>query len=120
MGKILVCDDDYDILRSVKFMLESEGYDVVTVLGGKECIEKAKAEKPDYIFLDIMMPGMDGWETLKELKENEDLKHIPVSMLTVNPLTLETFKQEEMEGLVDYIVKPFSKEDLLETIGQIL
>ena len=73
-----------------------------------------------YILLDIMMPGMDGWETLKELKKDEELKLVPVSMLTVKPLTLETFKQEDMEGLVDYIVKPFSKEDLLETLRQVL
>lgn len=120
MGKILICDDDFDIIRSVKFMLESEGHDVVTTLSGRECIEKAKDDKPDYIFLDIMMPGMDGWETLRELKKNKELKHIPVSMLTVKPLTLETIKQEKMGRLVDYIVKPFSKEDLMETIGQVL
>ena len=117
MPKILLCDDEPDILRSLKFMFESEGYDVVTTLSGGECIETARSEKPDFIFLDIMMPEMDGWETLKNLKENKDLKHIPVSMLTVTPLTIESYKQGYGEGLMDYVVKPLNREDLIDIVN---
>ena len=118
--KILLCDDESDVLRLNKILFEAEGYDIVTSSNGKDCIEKAKSEKPDHIFLDIMMPGMDGWETLKELKKDEKLKHIPVTMLTVEPIRLETYKQEYVGKLVDYIVKPFNKKDLLHLIKHCL
>ena len=100
MGKILVCDDDQGILKILKKTLELEGHEIIAALSGKECIEKAKDTKPDFIFLDIMMPHMNGWETLEELKKNEEIKHIPVSMLTVKHLPAEKFNKKKMEELV--------------------
>ncbi len=120
MSKILVCDNNDHILEFVKSELESEGHEVVTALSGRECIEKALEVKPDYIFLDMVMPGMDGWETLKELKNNVELKDIPVSMITSKRPTVETFKKEEITGIAHYILKPIKKEVLLEAINQTL
>ena len=84
--KILVADDEPEIVDIVKRMLEDE-YEVITAYDGEEALRKAKKEKPDLILLDILMPKLDGWETLKKLKEDEELKNIPVSMLTALPLT---------------------------------
>ena len=120
MAKILACDDTKLYRQLVKDELESEGHEVVTVSRGINCIRKALEIKPDFIFLDVMMPGMDGWETLAELRKYEELKNIPISMLTSEKLSLEEFrsKYDEMEELVAYLYKPFTKEDLLETLKE--
>lgn len=120
MGKILVVDDSNLILKFAKSELEKEGHEVFTATNGEECIDKALEAMPDYIFLDVVMPGMDGWETLRELKKNGSLKDIPVSMLTSEVPTIETFKKEEITGLVHYILKPVKREVLLDAIANTL
>ena len=116
--KILVVDDEPEIVEVVKRMLE-EKYTVISAHDGESCIEIAKKEKPDLILLDILMPKMDGWETLKRLKEDEELKHIPVSMLTALPLTPEDTRDKPIDKIENYIVKPFTKETLLMKLEDI-
>ena len=116
--KILVADDEPEIVDIVKRMLEDE-YEVITAYDGEEALEKAKKEKPDLILLDILMPKLDGWETLKKLKEDEELKNIPVSMLTALPLTPDDTKEKPIDKIENYIVKPFTKETLLKKIKDI-
>ncbi len=116
--KILVVDDEPEIVDIVKRMLRNK-YDVIGAYDGEECIKVAKKEKPDLILLDILMPKMDGWETLKKLKEDEELKDIPVSMLTALPLTPEDTKDKPIDKIENYIVKPFTKEILLKKIEDI-
>lgn len=120
MEKILVCDDNFDILNVIKILLELKGYAVVTTSSGKECIEKALEINPDFIFLDVMMPGMDGWKTLRELRKIEGVDDLPICMLTVRDLTLEVYRSDDMVGLVNYIHKPFMIKDLLETLEEFL
>ncbi|MGC9307207.1 MAG: response regulator [Thermoplasmatota archaeon] len=118
--KIMVVDDEYEVADIVKKMLESEGYHVVVANGGAECLEKLEETTPDLILLDIMMPGMDGWETLKNIKTNTDTKDIPVSMLTALPLTPDDTKDKPLDSIENYIVKPFTKKILLHKIRDIL
>lgn len=118
--KIMVVDDEADIVDLLTVILESEGYDVFSAKSGQECLEKLKEIKPDLILLDIMMKPIDGWETLRALKNNKNLKNIPVSMLTVKKITNETLVKEEIEQIESYIQKPFSKEELLQKIKEIL
>lgn len=116
----MVVDDEYEVADIVKKMLESEGYEVVVANSGDECLEKLKEVTPDLILLDIMMPGMDGWETLKQIKTNEETKDIPVSMLTALPLTPEDTEDKPLDSIENYIVKPFTKKVLLHKIHDIL
>ena len=116
----MVVDDEYEVADIVKKMLESEGYHVVIANGGAECLEKLEETTPDLILLDIMMPGMDGWETLKNIKTNADTKDIPVSMLTALPLTPDDTKNKPLDSIENYIVKPFTKKILLHKIRDIL
>lgn len=116
--KILIIDDDEDIIKSTKLLLESDGIEIIGALNGSEGITKAKKEKPDYILLDIDMPGENGWEVLKEIKKDKELSSIPIAMLTATALS-ESIEKDEIEKLVDYITKPFSKEDVLECIRQV-
>ena len=81
-GKILVVDDEIYIVHILDFSLGMEGYEVITALDGEQAIEKARAEKPDLIVLDIMMPKLDGYETCKMLKAESDTKEIPVILLS--------------------------------------
>jgi len=118
--KIMIVDDDPSIAVIVKDMLESEGYKTMWAYGGQECLDKIRRETPDLILLDIIMEPMDGWQTLDAIKADERLRSIPVSMLTIVPLTPEVLKGKAIENIENYIVKPFSKKELLQKVRDIL
>lgn len=80
--KILVCDDERHIVRLIQVNLEKQGYQVVTAYDGKEGLEKIRAEKPNLVVLDVMMPYMDGFEVLKSLRKDPEFETLPVIMLT--------------------------------------
>ncbi len=117
--EILAVDDDKRIADLLKVVLEEEGYKVVPVYSGQECLEKLKKMKPDLILLDIMMPKMDGWQVLEAIKRDERTRAIPVAMLTGTEAELD---EETMraKGVDDYILKPFVHEDLLRRVKRIL
>jgi len=116
LKKILIVDDEREITRLVKKFLEPEGFEVYTANSGPEALELLESLTPDFIFLDLFMPGMSGWDVLKEIrKRHED---VPVAMLTVQPL-YESIDREEVEDIVDYITKPFDRRDLIETLKQV-
>lgn len=114
--KILVIDDEANIVKMVQSRLKASGYDAIVATDGKQGIDKAKNEKPDLIILDIMMPEMDGYETLAQLKEIPETKNIPVIMFTAKAETDNVAKAMDL-GAVDYIVKPFTPISLLEKIA---
>lgn len=120
--KIMIVDDDPDIVEMVRKILEEEGYEVAHAYSGVECLDMLKStdERPDLILLDIMMEPINGWETLSRIKSEEALREIPVCMLTVVPLTPETVASEIIENIENYIVKPFTKEDILRCVRDIL
>jgi DNA-binding response OmpR family regulator len=116
--KILVVDDEDDILQFLELVLREKGYEVVTAASGQEALTRAQMDKPDLVLLDIMMPQMDGWEVLKLLRVDEETSHIPVAMLSARTEAKDRV-QGLQEGAVDYICKPFALQDLLEKIGTI-
>jgi len=113
--KILLVDDEYFLLEILKDRLEFHGYETVTASNGKEGVEKAVAEKPDLIFMDIMMPEMDGLEATRLIRANADTKNIPIICLTAlgRPSDLENAKSN---GANDYMIKPFQAQELLDKI----
>ena len=112
---ILVVDDDLDLLETLKAILEDFDYNAITCSGGEAALEKLKAVTPHLILLDIMMPKMDGIQTLAQLKNNPKTSSIPVIMLTAKTETETIWKAQKM-GAVDYIVKPFKTDDLLKWV----
>lgn len=114
--KILVVDDEKDLVDLVKIRLEANKYEVVTAYNGKEGIKKAKDDKPDLILLDIMMPEMDGFMVIKELRKKEITKNIPIIIVTAKDKMKGLF---EPEGIVDYVVKPFTSDEILLRIKDI-
>src|SRR5260370_7206157 len=105
-GKILVVDDEIYIVHILDFSLGMEGYEVLTALDGEQAVEKARAEHPDLIVLDIMMPKLDGYETCKILKAGDDTKSIPPILLSAEGRNAHQKIGCEV-GADDYITNPF-------------
>ena len=116
--KILVVDDERHIVRLVEVNLQRAGYDVVSAYDGVEALEKITAEKPEMIILDVMMPRMDGFEVLKELRGNAETKDIPVIMLTAKAQDADIFKGWS-SGVDSYLTKPFNPRELLAFVERI-
>ena len=116
--KILIVDDEDDILHFLDLVLREKGYEVATATGGQEALTKAQLMRPDLILLDIMMPQMDGWEVLKLLRVDEETAAIPVAMLSARTEARDRV-QGLQEGAVDYICKPFSLQELVGKIEAI-
>jgi DNA-binding response OmpR family regulator len=116
--KILVVDDEADILEFLQLVLEERGYEVVTARSGEEAIARAEIDHPDLVLLDIMMPHMDGWEVLKLLRLDEDTAGIPVAMVSARTEAKDRV-QGLQEGAVDYICKPFALQELLDRVEAI-
>jgi len=111
--KILVVDDEMHIIRIVKYKLESAGYEVLSALNGEEALKVAREQKPELVFLDIMMPGINGYEVCSKLKEDPQTRDIIIIMLTAKGQESDKIKGLEV-GVDEYITKPFSPQDLLD------
>lgn len=110
--KILVVDDEEDILELVRHHLDREGYDVICAETGEKAIQRAKADALDLILLDLMLPGIDGLEVTKRLKKDPKTSHIPIVMLTAKGEEADVVAGLEL-GADDYITKPFSPRILV-------
>jgi CheY-like chemotaxis protein len=120
VSKILVVDDNERVLQIVSRMLGQEGYEIIVADSGKKCLEILKNEKPDLILMDVMMPEMDGWKVVKEIKKDEANKDIIISMLTI-----KSTEQARVKSLADakadwHIGKPITKTKLVETVRWLL
>jgi len=117
--KIILAEDEPQIARLIEFKLKKEGYEVVWKENGEEALAAIKTEKPDLILLDVMMPVMNGYEVLRRVKEDENLKNIPVVMLTARAQEKDVVKGIDL-GADDYIIKPFHPAELLARVKRIL
>ena len=117
--KILVVDDEEDILELVRYNLAREGYAVVSALSGEEALKAAKADAVDLIVLDLMLPGIDGLEVARRLKQNSDTKEIPIVMLTAKGEEADIVTGLEL-GADDYVTKPFSPRILIARIKAVI
>jgi CheY-like chemotaxis protein len=119
MSKILVVDDEEQLLGIVKAILEGDGYEVQTAANGPEALDILEKEEFDLVLLDVMMPEMDGWTVAGEIRNRPQIKNVPVVMLTVKAMSPQYFYSKEAEGILDYINKPFSKKELLRRLRKI-
>lgn len=117
--RILVVEDDQDILSLIEWHLKAEGYQPLTEKDGQQGLDVALREKPDLIVLDLMLPSLDGLQICKMLKKNEATEHIPVIMLTAKGEEIDRIIGFEL-GADDYMVKPFSPRELLLRIKVII
>ena len=117
--KILVVDDEKDIIELLQYNLEKEGYRISSAYSGEKCLEKVKTELPDLILLDLMLPEIDGLDVCKFLKNNPQTSHIPIIMLTDKGEETDIILGLEL-GADDYITKPFKVRELLARVKTVL
>ncbi len=118
--KVMVVDDEPDIVAVVGRMLKKAGYDVIEAHNGKECLQKLKKEKPDLILLDVMMPDILGWDVCRKIKEDEATRSIPVAMLTVKSTNEDKERSFKYAHCDAHINKPIIREKLLSTVEWLL
>ena len=119
MQKILVVDDESYITKIVAYKLRGAGFEVASARDGLEALEKVRADLPDLILLDVVMPRMDGFETLQVLKADPATRDIPVVFVTVKG-KMEDRQRGLQLGAAEYLTKPFSPNDLLQCLQQVL
>jgi DNA-binding response OmpR family regulator len=118
--KILIVDDDPDLVEAVSTILESKGFEVAKAYGGVEGLKKARTENPDLIVLDVMMPDKDGYAVCKELKADPTYRSIPILLLTAVVANIPTSKYTQQMGMEteadDYVDKPVEPDELVKRI----
>lgn len=122
--KILIVDDDPDLVMIIRHLLEKNGFSVESACDGEECLKKVRESSPDLIVLDVMMPNKDGYQTCKELKSDHRLSEIPVILLTAVADHISTTTFTPLDGMQteaeDYFEKPVNPEKLLQRIRELL
>jgi twitching motility two-component system response regulator PilG len=113
--KVMVIDDSKTIRRSAETLLKKAGCEVITAIDGFEALAKITVHKPDIIFVDIMMPRLDGYQTCALIKNNQAFKSTPVIMLSSKDSIFDRARGR-IVGSEEYLTKPFSKEDLISAI----
>lgn len=113
--KILVVDDEADLVETVRFVLELQGFNVLVSYNGEDALNQARKESPDLILLDIMLPKLDGYKVCRLLKFDERYKHIPILMLTAKTQEKDKVIGKET-GADEYITKPFEMDELIEKV----
>jgi DNA-binding response OmpR family regulator len=116
---ILVVDDDPEIRELAVILLRGAGYHVRQAASGIEALSEARDSSPELVLLDVNLPDMDGWEVLRILRSDEDLRNLPVMMFTVHGEVRDKVHALQ-DGAQDYIQKPFSHDELLDRVGRIL
>jgi CheY-like chemotaxis protein len=127
-GKILVVDDEADVLTYLETVLQDHGFETVTAVNGREAMEKVKQDRPDLVTLDISMPEASGARFYKEMKEDEDLAKIPIVIITAvtghdgDPYAYKKFlgRLRSVPDPEGFLPKPIKREELIETIEKLL
>lgn len=119
MAKVMIVDDSPTEVHVLQTMLTKNGHEVVVATSGEEGVEMAKTEKPDLILMDVVMPGMNGFQATRQISKNTETSSIPVIMVTTKDQ--ETDKVWAMrQGAKDYIVKPVQEKALIEHVNMVL
>jgi CheY-like chemotaxis protein len=116
---VLIVDDEPEILLGTRLLLEEAGYSVLEAHGGREALEVVERARPDAMFLDLRMPGMDGWDVLEALRVNSSIEDLPVIVFSAHadPAAVERCRQL---GASAYVRKPFRSADLTRALHEVL
>jgi two-component system response regulator VicR len=119
--KSVVCiEDEPEMIDLIKLILGRKGFELAGAMGGREGLELIRRSKPDLVLLDLMMPDMDGWEVYQQLKSDEELKHIPVIIVTAKAQSIDKVLGLHIAKVDDYVTKPFGPQELLQSIEKVL
>lgn len=119
--KLILCiEDEPEMIDLIRLIIGRHGFEVRGAAGGKEGLESIRKEPPDLILLDLMMPDMDGWEVYQQMKADEAIKNIPVIVVTAKAQSIDKVLGLHIAKVDDYISKPFSPQELLTSINNVL
>ena len=118
--RILCIEDETEMIDLIRLILSRRGFQVVGAAGGIEGLEMIRQEKPDLILLDLMMPDMDGWEVYQQMKADEEIRSIPVIVVTAKAQSIDKVLGLHIAKVDDYIAKPFSPQELLSSVEKVL
>jgi DNA-binding response OmpR family regulator len=116
---ILCIEDEPEMIDLIRLILGRRGFEVIGAAGGKEGLEKVRQDPPDLILLDLMMPDMDGWEVYQQIKADEKTRNIPVIVVTAKAQSIDKVLGLHIAKVDDYIAKPFSPQDLLNSVDKV-
>ncbi|HTX91109.1 MAG TPA: response regulator [Anaerolineales bacterium] len=119
--KLILCiEDEEEMIDLIRLILSRRGFNVRGANGGKEGLEIIRKEHPDLVLLDLMMPDMDGWEVYQQMKASEETKGIPVIVVTAKAQSIDKVLGLHIAKVDDYIAKPFSPQELLNSVDNVL
>jgi DNA-binding response OmpR family regulator len=118
--KVVVVEDDPEMINLVKLILKKEGFDVTGAMGGRDGLDAIEHGTPDLVLLDLMMPDIDGWEVYQAMKANDTMKKIPVIIITAKAQSIDKVLGLHIAKVDDYITKPFSPGELVASVRKVL
>ena len=117
---ILCVEDEPEMIDLIRLILGRRGFEVKGAAGGVEGLKMVRQDPPDLVLLDLMMPDMDGWEVYQQMKADEKTKHIPVIVVTAKAQSIDKVLGLHIAKVDDYITKPFSPQDLMNSVDKVL
>jgi len=118
--RVVCVEDEPEMIDLIRLILGRKGFEVVGANGGKEALGIVRDENPDLVLLDLMMPDMDGWEVYQQLKADTALASIPVIVVTAKAQSIDKVLGLHIAKVDDYISKPFSPQELMDSVDQVL
>jgi DNA-binding response OmpR family regulator len=118
--KVVCIEDELEMIELVKLILGRNKFDVVGAVGGQEGLDRIAETKPDLVLLDFMMPEMDGWEVYQKMKASENMRDIPVIVVTAKAQSIDRVLGLHIARVNDYITKPFGPQELLDSVERVL
>ncbi len=118
-GKVLIADDEPNILTVVQFLVEQAGYEVETAPNGKTVKDRLPGFRPDVLILDVMMPGLNGFDLARWIRDQEEYQNLRIIFLTAKGTSADRFEGYDSGGEV-YLTKPFDNQELLDTINEVI
>jgi two-component system response regulator VicR len=118
--KVLCIEDEPEMIDLIRLILERKGFEVLGAVGGEEGLEVIRRERPDLILLDLMMPEVDGWEVYRQMRADEQLKDIPVIVVTAKAQSIDKVLGLHIAKVDDYVTKPFGPQELLKSVNKVL
>lgn len=120
LKRVVCIEDEPEMIDLIRLILGRKGFQVIGADGGVEGLKTMRREKPDLVLLDLMMPDLDGWSVYKQMKSDASLKDIPVIVVTAKAQSVDKVLGLHIAKVDDYITKPFSPQELLESIEKVL
>ena len=118
--RILYIEDNIEMISLTRILLRQKGFEVLGALGGEQGLKTIKLEKPDLVLLDLVMPGISGWEVYEKMQADDDMARIPVIIVSASPREVESqSKWQSMSSVADFIAKPFAPRILVKSIKRV-